>query len=166
MAKITNNTPLNEGNLNGGFYIAFVSGNTLLDGFMAKWGETISFANTFNVTQWKDKKTGIDYSSDKTLEVKESHIFEADKIDQYYSVSSLFLDDGEIHAMVSGCTCSFTPALVDGKAKVGETYRVTNITYPSPYNGYTVEIPGVDLDIKRQFVMPDKNITVIIYLNK
>lgn len=43
MAKIINYvTPFDEEYLNGGYYVAFVSGNVLIDGFAAQWGEQIS----------------------------------------------------------------------------------------------------------------------------
>lgn len=82
MAKIINYaTPFNEENLNGGFYVVFVSDNNRIDGFMAQWGEEINIIDIipvkigYDFTGWKCADCENTVSSGSTFIVTKETIF-------------------------------------------------------------------------------------------
>lgn len=160
MAKLINNiSPLNEANLNGGYYIAFVSNNELVDGFTAKWGETLTITNYIPqkagciFTGWKCAKD----PSGNAVKIYEDRVYEA----QFSASTSYTFSYNLSNAIISpyyqtavaGETISFTLApdndyiVTVVMNTTGGSFNLTRIN-----NGYT-------------FIMPSENITITAIVN-
>lgn len=165
MAKITNNTLLNEGNLNGGFYIAFISGTTRLDGYMAQWGEQIILPTYNGIIKWKDinsqSGTGF-YNPGYPLEITKSYIFEAITTSDEDTPSGCSITYITNNATVNvsaptnaeaGTEVTFTASAINTTSTIiGVTIATSNGTIAlTPVSGKTYS-----------FIMPNENVIITI----
>lgn len=154
MAKIKNGTPLNEINLNGGYYIALVSGSQRLDGFMVKWGDEVTFPDISGVTGWKHNN--ITYTNQYKPTIKESRVFEA----QYgqvpsYSITYFVSDNAMVlpktNIKAANTEVSFTVTPDTNYAIESVTKTTSSGTVPIPFNG-----------TKYIFTMPSENVIITV----